>query len=39
MTNLCAGIDAGKEFFDVHVAGAGRRFENSRSGCRAVVSG
>ena len=38
MTIVCAGIDVGKEFFEVCVAGVERAFENGRPGYQAVAS-
>lgn len=38
MTRVCAGIDVGKEFFDICVAGVEETFDSGRSGYRAVAA-
>ena len=38
MTIVCAGIDVGKEFFDICVAGVERAFENGHSSYRPIAS-
>ena len=38
MTIASAGIDVGKEFFDICVAGVEHAFENDRSSCRPISS-
>ena len=38
MTIAGAGIDVGKEFFDICVAGVERAFENGHSSCRPIAS-
>ena len=38
MTTASAGIDVGKEFFDICVAGVEHAFENDRSSCRPISS-